>query len=461
MENPSNSSAVDVVVLGTGIAGLNAALTAVESGAAVRVIDAAETPGGSSQLSAGMYWTAPDVVALERRIPLGDKRLGARIVADYDGGLSRLRDSGVHVASEPTRDVMTFGVGYSFDVKELLARFRARITAGGGEISLATRVTGIRRDGDTFEIDTEQGERCETLTAGALVIATGGFQGSRSMLAEHMGPWGDRLLHRANPTSNGAGLELATSLGAGTAGNFSSFYGHLMPSPLDAPLIREQFLPFSQYYSDKCLFVNLDGRRFTDETLGDEIINQDLLFQREARGVLIFDEKVRREDATAEPFPNLGVLDRYQVGMDAGARHVDADSLDDLIAQAGVFGIDPTVLAATVRAYIDAVATGSAEADGVPVSPNARPPQNGPFHAIEVQPAITFTFGGIRIDDQARALDAAGQPVSGLFAAGADIGGLSNSGYAGGLAPAFLTGGWAGASATAYLSTLSTGSDHD
>lgn len=461
MENPSNSRTVDVVVLGTGIAGLNAALTAVESGAAVRVLDAAETPGGSSQLSAGMYWTAPDVAALERRIPLGDKQLGARIVADYPAGLSRLRESGVHVAAEPTHDIMTFGVGYSFDVKALLATFRERITSGGGEISLATRVTGIRRDGDTFQIETEQGERRETISARAVVIATGGFQGSRSMLAEHMGPWADRLLHRANSTSSGAGLELATSLGADSAGNFASFYGHLMPSPLNAPLSREQFLPLSQYYSDKCLFVNLDGLRFTDETLGDEILNQDLLFQREARGVLIFDERVHREDATAEPFPNLGVLDRYQAGVDAGARHIDADSLDDLIAQAGVFGIDPTVLAATVATYVGAVESGAGEADGVPVSAAARPPRHAPFHAIEVQPAITFTFGGIRIDDSAQVLDPDGQPIDGLFAAGADIGGLSNHGYAGGLAPAFLTGGWAGASAAAYLSTLSTGATID
>ena len=461
MENPTTDRIIDVVVLGTGIAGLNAALTAAENGAVVRVIDAAETPGGSSQLSAGMYWTAPSLDAFQRRIPLGDQKLGARIVADYPAGLDRIRESGVTVAAEPQHEIMTFGVGYSFDVKALLTTFRERITAAGGEITLSTRVTGIRHDGDTFFLDATHGDERETVVTRALVIATGGFQGSRPMLAEHMGPWGDRLLHRANPTSAGAGLELATSLGADAAGNFASFYGHLMPSPLSEPLTREQFLPLSQYYSDKCIFVNLDGQRFTDETLGDEILNQDLLSQREARGVLIFDERVHREDATAEPFPNLGVLDRYQAGVDAGARHVDADSLDDLIAQAGVFGIDPTTLATTVSAYSDAVTTGADNALGVPVSGGARLPEHGPFHAIEVQPAITFTFGGIRIDDEARVLDLDGRPVAGLFAAGADIGGLSNHGYAGGLAPAFLTGGWAGASAVAHLSTLSTGALHD
>ncbi|HWL02958.1 MAG TPA: FAD-binding protein, partial [Microbacteriaceae bacterium] len=86
---------------------------------------------------------------------------------------------------------------------------------------------------------------------------------------------------------------------------------------------------------------------------------------------------------------------------------------------------------------------------GITVSANARAPLTAPFYAIEVQPSVTFTFGGIAIDDQARAIGAQGDPVPGLFAAGADIGGLSNFGYAGGLAPAYITGRWAGRNAAA------------
>ncbi|NDZ81608.1 FAD-binding protein, partial [Streptomyces sp. SID10853] len=80
--------------------------------------------------------------------------------------------------------------------------------------------------------------------------------------------------------------------------------------------------------------------------------------------------------------------------------------------------------------------------------------RTGPFHALMVQPSVTFTFGGVRIDDQARALDADGRPVPGLHAAGADIGGLSNHGYAGGLAPAYITGRRAGHSAARVADTV-------
>jgi predicted oxidoreductase len=84
---------------------------------------------------------------------------------------------------------------------------------------------------------------------------------------------------------------------------------------------------------------------------------------------------------------------------------------------------------------------------GVAVAPEARPPRTAPFYALRVQPSITFTFGGVRIDADARVVDPDGHAVPGLFAAGADVGGLSNVGYAGGLAPAYITGRWAGRSA--------------
>src|SRR5258706_12224021 len=57
-----------------------------------------------------------------------------------------------------------------------------------------------------------------------------------------------------------------------------------------------------------------------------------------------------------------------------------------------------------------------------------------PFHALEVQPAITFPFGGLRVDPDGRVLDRDGAAVPGLFAAGADAGGLQGLRYVGGRA---------------------------
>ena len=101
----------------------------------------------------------------------------------------------------------------------------------------------------------------------------------------------------------------------------------------------------------------------------------------------------------------------------------------------------------TLDRYAEVAGQGGGTADGVPVSASARAPQDGPFYALMVQPSITFTFGGVRTNAKGEALDHDGAAVPGLYAAGADIGGLSNYGYAGGLAPGYITGRWAGNSA--------------
>ena len=47
---------VDVIVLGTGAAGLMAALAASHAGASVRLLEKAETVGGTTALSGGIVW---------------------------------------------------------------------------------------------------------------------------------------------------------------------------------------------------------------------------------------------------------------------------------------------------------------------------------------------------------------------------------------------------------------------
>jgi succinate dehydrogenase/fumarate reductase flavoprotein subunit len=60
--------------------------------------------------------------------------------------------------------------------------------------------------------------------------------------------------------------------------------------------------------------------------------------------------------------------------------------------------------------------------------------------AVRVSPGITHTIGGLRIDDRARVLTEDGTPIEGLFACGADAGGISAGGYASGLAAALVFG---------------------
>ena len=97
-------------------------------------------------------------------------------------------------------------------------------------------------------------------------------------------------------------------------------------------------------------------------------------------------------------------------------------------------------------------------AEMVELAPTAVEPAELPFPAppeakvaVRVAPGITHTIGGLRIDARARVLDEAERPIAGLYAAGADVGGISTGGYASGLAAALVLGGIAAESALRAL----------
>ncbi|HKR65456.1 MAG TPA: FAD-binding protein, partial [Thermoanaerobaculia bacterium] len=102
--------------------------------------------------------------------------------------------------------------------------------------------------------------------------------------------------------------------------------------------------------------------------------------------------------------------------------------------------LDDTALAQTIRdrTVADMVATAST---AVPPSELPFSPPSDARVAVRVSPGITHTIGGLRVDDEGRVLaEAGGRPIDGLFAAGADVGGISTGGYASGLAAALVFG---------------------
>jgi predicted oxidoreductase len=85
--------------------------------------------------------------------------------------------------------------------------------------------------------------------------------------------------------------------------------------------------------------------------------------------------------------------------------------------------------------------------EAVDAAPTRTAPGELPFDApagtvvgVRVKAAITMTLGGLQVDTRARVLREDGTPVEGLYAAGADAGGISTGGWASGLASALVLG---------------------
>ncbi|MDQ4116633.1 MAG: FAD-binding protein, partial [Actinomycetota bacterium] len=383
-----------------------------------------------------------------RRIPLGDEVLGTAVVEDYDTALAEIRAMGIRVAEDPTERVMTFGRGYSLDIAGLLQACAGIVTARGGRVLTDTALRELVTDGAAVRgarVRRADGTVLE-IAGASVVLATGGFQGARDLLARYMGPNADHLVLRSNPGSVGDGIRAAAEVGAGGTTAMSSFYGHLLPAPLQR-FEPADYLPLTQYHSSHSVLVNRDGLRFVDESLGDEIANQALLAQPGAIGVLIFDASVRRTHGQVAPFPGVDAVDRFAKACEYGARWATAATLGELADAVASWGVDADALRATLAAYAEAADAKSPRAAGVEMPATPSVPATALFHALQVQPSITFTFGGLPTSRLGEVLDHDRVPIRGLYAAGADVGGISNRGYAGGLAPSYITGRWAGAAA--------------
>ena len=219
-----------------------------------------------------------------------------------------------------------------------------------------------------------------------VVLATGGFQGSAELVDRYVAPAAPLRL-RANPWSRGDGLQVGLEAGASTSAAMDEFYGRNMA---DVDFDEADFVPLAQLYGRFARVYNERGEEFFDREVS---WSENDLVQATAR----------------QP----GARAWYVVDEQALEQRVRERTVREIVAAAPT-RVDPSEL------------------------PFAAP--QGAVAAVRVAASITHTIGGLRVDDRARVVDERGEPREGLYAAGADAGGLSGGGYASGLAAALVLG---------------------
>jgi succinate dehydrogenase/fumarate reductase flavoprotein subunit len=439
----SESESVDLLVFGGGMAGMSAAARASSDGASVILVEKGPAIGGSA-MYAGFIWTAPTIEVMREVNPDADPALSAQVVEHFDEALEWVRSLDVHVADPVT--VLGYGRGSQTDMANYLLACERQVRQHGEILTGWSARRLLLDDGVVVgaEIENGSGEQ-RVIRARSTLLATGGFGGDPRLRAEHIGPLAENLPLRANTNSVGDGLRLGLSVGAAFGPSNAGFYGHLIPSKV-AYSNPYEFTDLTFYHSEHGVLLNLEGKRFCDETIGDHLNTLYVLDQPEARALLVYDQRVHDEWMMAPYVEGVEPLDKFQLAYRRSARAAVADEIEEFEALPEEWGYPGEASRDTLLEFNRQCEAGTPNpARKLDAAPLLTPP----YYIIEVIPAITFTFSGLSIDSQARVLDEAGEVIPGLLAAGADAGGVFNRAYAGGLACALVFGLQAAATATA------------
>ncbi len=465
----------DVIVVGAGNAACAAAVSARQLGAKrVIVLEKAQEDlrGGNTHYSGGLlrvaFEGAEDLLQLipdvEKQAPGFLKGVTAYTGGDYWNDLQRVTEgrtaedlaeilisksfdtvkwmkgtgieleaavalSAIKVDGElkwPTGAVVravAMGIGLSRMWFQTLAHHGVEVRYGTRGVQLllehSGRVTGVRTMGPGG---------LEDLSGHTVVLACGGFEANPEWRARYLGPPWDHAKVRGTQFNTGDGLRMALDVGALPFGQWTGC--HSTPISLEAPPYGDRKLtdqtnrlsyPFG-------ILVNRRGERFCNE--GEDFqwytyakMGRIILNEPGGYAYQIFDSKV------------AGFLEpRYKT-----SRPVHADSLGGLVAQ---LDVDHEACSKTIAAYNSASRTGSfdpVKLDGlrtrglaIDKSNWAQPLDTPPYRAYPVTGGITFTFGGLRINERAQVIDVANNVIPGLYGCGEMVGGLFHSNYPGG-----------------------------
>jgi fumarate reductase flavoprotein subunit len=319
----------------------------------------------------------------------------------------------------------------------LLNTLEANLIKRGGAVLRGARALNlVSESGACTGVEAVRGTERLKVAARAVVIADGGFQGDSELVAHYITPHADRVKQRGAGTGRGDGLRMAQALGAAVCGT-DHFYGHTLSR--DA-LTNDQLWPYP--YLDSLvtggIVVDPTGERFCDEGAGGvSVANMIAKLPDPLCAWVVFDHALWDGPGRNGLIPANPHLPKV------GGTMLEAA---DVAALAQSAGISAAALARTVADYNAAQAQGRLDT----LSParserkaKAQPLSTAPFYAAPLCAGMTYTMGGISVDEHARALDSSGNPIAGLYAAGASTGGLEGGpaiGYVGGLVKCGVTG---------------------
>ena len=416
---PPKDETVDVLVVGSGISGMVAGITAAEKGSNVLIIEKQGMLGAGDSMNISTGITAGGSRLIKQ---LGIENATAKDYADFlvkQAATKKVPINEKNVRTYAMRGgelvdwLMDLGVPFGRFQKDKWFHITKDGSAPGPHIvrALSKKIADdninyrlnsqvvylLMKDGKVVGATVKTGAGSYKVSAKAVVMATGGFSASHELVKKWAPEWVGRPTTGA-VSLTGDGILMAQKVGAQTVA-MQEIKANYLCHPLTARdgVSLTAITPYN-------ILINHEGKRFVDE--GHASIN----FKSRAMMKQTGHEAYAIVDQTA--MDNLKLMRNYA----AAGYFVKANTVEELASK---LKVDQKAFIKTMKDYMAACQAGKDPEFNRRIQ---YPIAKAPFYAALVTPSMQSTYGGIKTDEKAQALNADNKPIAGLYAAGATSG---------------------------------------
>ncbi|ABZ77398.1 flavocytochrome c [Shewanella halifaxensis HAW-EB4] len=437
----------DVVVIGSGGAGLSAAITAKNAGADVVIIEKMPTVGGNSLITGGQMnvpgnWVQKSM-GIEDSIDVfvQDTLKGGDYLGDPE--MVRLMAEEALPAAEWLRDyikvdfypdqLFQFGghsvkralIPRNHTGAEWISKFMAKTDELEIPIHTRTTATALIQDqnGRVIGVEAEKnGQKITYMADRGVIMATGGFGANVAMRTKYVPELDNRYGTTNARGIMGDGIVMAQKLNAKT---------HNMESIQTYPICHTDtgvisLIADSRFFG--AIVVNKEGHRFVEELERRDVISRAILAQTNQQAYVLWGSEIEQIAETAKVHKDeFNELNRK--GM-----MYKADSIEELASK---FGVDKKALMKQVE-RVNQFAKNGKDSE-FNHRGGLKPIMKAPFYMLVAKPSVHHTMGGLMTDTKTRVLDSKGKVIDGLYAAGEVTGMTHGSNRLGGNAITDIT----------------------
>ena len=445
----SKENSYDVAVIGSGGAGLSAAISAQKAGASVIVLEKMAFAGGNTNYATGGLNASETSVQKSKGIADSNEQF---FEDTMKGGKQKNNPDLVKILASKSGETVDWLISLGMDLSDVgklagATNHRAHRPSGGAAIGshftgvmvkaaekagitirYNAKVTGIiNKNGKVAGVSfISEGKQID-IKAKSVIIATGGFGSNPEIIVSYK-PSLKGFGTTNHPGATGDAFEWIKPFNAALK-DMEEIQTHPTVVPKKNIMITEAVR------GNGAIMINRESKRFKQEMATRDAMSEAILNQTGSTAFLFFDQGVRESLKAIESYHKKGLLSEGETIAEL------AEHLNIPVAE----------LEATVKRYNEFVENKKDEDFGRADMP--RQLEKPPFYAVEVGPAVHHTMGGIVINEKAEVLDTKGNVIPGLFAAGEVTGGVHGANRLGGNAMADIAvfGKIAGESAAAFV----------